>query len=366
MYLDREQERALQGERGEAIQRAMGTIVLRGDRSDAGRLVPVSSVHVPDWYHNRSSDAWEWLGSMDGKVELPVTANPGGPDDDLTLLHKKVLSDLRSDSPYTFSCAPHLAGNHPTGGEVAAWGGRAAVAFANSVLGARSETEDFISAMASAITGLTAERGLLLEENRRPTIEVKVSADAIKDMSVLGHCLSTLVRDRVPVIRGLRPDFDEVKRFAFAINSEGRVPLFYLNGPKAPTGLERIEVSARECQLSASDPDPPDLLIFGCPHLSEQEINRWSRRLAGRRPGRTEAWFYTSKLCLDKCPHAGALLRSRGRVLADHCPIHMVREMTGRAVGCSSPTLASCLAASGVEAVPLPDHEMSRLLAIDD
>lgn len=42
MYLDREQERALQGERGEAIQRAMGTIVLRGDRSDAGRLVPVS------------------------------------------------------------------------------------------------------------------------------------------------------------------------------------------------------------------------------------------------------------------------------------------------------------------------------------
>ena len=237
------------------------------------------------------------------------------------------------------------------------------MAFLNSVLEGRSEDEDFSSAMASAITGLTTERGILLEENRHPTIEVVVTGYGGRDLGLLGRYLSNVVRDQIPVIRGLHPDFDEARGFAFSINGEGRVPLFHLHGPSE--GLERIEVSAQECRAQATGPVNPDLLIFGCPHLSEQAINRWGRRLAGHRPGRTEAWFFASQLCLDKCPHTGGLLRSRGRVLADACPLGMVEELADRTVGCDSPALASCLFAAGIDAGVLSDDELSFLLASD-
>lgn len=365
MYLDRKQEGALQGERGEAMQWAMEVLVGRGDASGAGRLVPVTSVHIPDWYRHRSAGEWKWLAKTAGKVRLPVTANPGGPDDALSVARKAALSGLRPDSACSFTCTPYLAGNHPPKGRAAAWGGRAAVAFLNSVLGGRSEAEDFSSAMASTITGLTTERGILLEENRRPTIEVVVTGHGGRDLGLLGRYLSSVVRDQVPVIRGLRLDYDEARGFAFAINGEGRVPLFALREAGPSEGLERIEVSAPECRAQATGPVSPDLLIFGCPHLSEQAINRWGRRLAGRRPGRTEAWFFASQLCLDKCPHTGSLLKSRGRVLADMCPLGMTEEMADRTVGCDSPALASCLSAAGIDAGVLSDDELSFLLASD-
>jgi predicted aconitase len=363
LYLSREEERALQGERGDAVRWAMEMLVRKGVDAGAERLVPISSVHIPDWYGHRSSGEWQWLATMAGMVDVPVTANPGGPDDELSAARKTALSTLRPNSPYTFSCAPFLAGNHPAGGTMAAWGGRAAVSFANSVLGARSETEDFSSALASAITGLTAERGLLLEENRRPTIGVRVVDDVGRDVALLGQHLSRVVGGHVPAISGFRSDFDGARRFAFAVNGEGRVPMFHLCGPKPPAGLDLIEVKARECREPAQDLESPDLLILGCPHLSEQEINRWGRHLAGRRPGRTEAWFFTSKLCLDKCPLTGALLASRGRVMKDMCPLWMTGRMSGRAVGCDSPALASCLSASGVNARPLSQDELSHLMA---
>jgi predicted aconitase len=124
-----------------------------------------------------------------------------------------------------------------------------------------------------------------------------------------------------------------------------------------------LEVEPRDWRGEIDHREGLDLLLFGCPHLSEQDINRWGRYLAGRRSGRTEAWFFSSRLCLDKCPLTGAVLASRGRVLADRCPLSMAKEMAGRAVGCDSPALASCLSSAGVDCTALAYDELSRLLA---
>ncbi|MBI0584541.1 MAG: DUF521 domain-containing protein [Methanomassiliicoccus sp.] len=365
MHLDRDQERALGGENGEAVRWATQEVVRAGERAGASRLVPVRSVHIPDWYRHRGSKEWEHLRSKIGEMDVPVTANPGGLDDEMSLNCRSILERLRPRGAHACSCAPHLSGNHPDGGQVVAWGGRAASSFVNSILGARSEVEDFRTSMASAITGLTAERGLLLEENRRPTMAVVVPSNVGRDFALLGSALSVLVRDEVPLICGPRPDYDEAKRFAFAINGEGRVPLFHLHGPMPPRGLEVAELDASGWRACLDEDLEPDLLMLGCPHLSEQDINRWGRYLSGRRPGRAEAWFLSSRLCVDKCPHTGAVLASRGRILTDRCPLTMIDEIDGRTVGCDSPALASCLSSAGVHARPLSCSAMAGHLARD-
>jgi len=342
----------------------MAELVRLGDRTGSWRLIPITSVHIPDWYRHRRSAAWTWLEAIAGKAYMPITANPGGFDDDASLCRKQLLAALRPNHVYTCSCTPYLSGNHPVGNTVAAWGGRAAVAFANSILGVRSEMEGFESALASAVTGLTPERGLHLDVDRELTVAVKVPAEIGSDYGMLGELVSRLVDGRKPLICGPTPSYDEAKRFAFSINGDGRVPLFKM-GRALPAGTEVVEIEASEWHDALGDEVAPELLIMGCPHLSEQDINKWGRFMSGRRQGKADAWFFTSRLCLDKCPLTGAVLATRGKIMVDKCPLSMLDEIDGRLVGCDTPALASCLSAAGVKARPISYAEKRRLLAED-
>lgn len=367
MHLDRGQELSLAGERGPAAEWAMEVLVKLGDRAGSSRMVPVSSAHVPGWCEAGPSDACRWLASFADRGTVQLTANPGGPDDDGTRERKRALENWRSRPCYSFTCAPYLSGNHPSRGQVIAWGGRAASAFANSVIGARTEVESFETALASAITGLTPERGLHLEERRRMSVAVTVKKDhgGRIDHSLLGWNISRELDGQTPLLCGISPTFDKAKRLAFAINSRASMPLFGMRREAAPpTGMEAVEVSMDDELFDR--PERPDLVVLGCPHLSEQDINRWSRRLADSVPGKAEAWFFTSRLCMDKCPTFGAVLRKRGRVLADQCPLGLVRELAGRVVACDSPSLVECLRRKGVSASYLTEEELESLLVRRD
>ncbi len=352
MHLDREHEAWLDGESGPSLQWAMEVLVELARRTGADRMVPLSSAHIPGWCGNGHEEAWKGLEELSMGSSMPVTANPSAGQciDE----RRRVLERLRPGHHYSFSCAPYLSGNHPARGQHVAWGGRAATAFANSVLGARSEMESLETAAAAAIARLTPLRGLHLEENRQPTIAVQVPAGA-QDHALLGWTLSRELCGEVPLLCGARLTFDEARRFAFALNSRGSMPLFRLRrDPLPPAGLETIEVRP-EAPISGQE---PDLVVLGCPHLSEQDINRWAKRMAGRSPTSTEAWFFTSRLCMDKCPIFGAVLRSRGSMFADTCPLGMAHMMTGRSVACDSPALADCLRGRGIEAFYSPDEEL--------
>ncbi len=191
----------------------------------------------------------------------------------------------------SYTCSPYLVGNHPNRGEVVAWGGRAAVSFVNSIIGARSEVETYESALASAITGLTPERGLHLDENRRATIAVNVLDHRGTDLTALGFALSRKLRNDVPLICGIGPTFDEAKRLAFSLNSKGMAPLFRIQrGGEPPEGLEVLEIESGGWETISEGDFEPDLIIVGCPHMSEQDINRWAKAFvdelaAGRRYG---------------------------------------------------------------------------------
>lgn len=357
--MNKEQKSATVGENGPTVQWAMEVLIKLGERTGSKRLVPVTSVHIHDWCGQGKDEAWKALGSLTNSSKLTVTVNPIL--DGFSPSRIAVIENLHPRRCYSFTCAPYLSGNHPGKDDIVAWGGRAASSFANSILGARCEKESFESTVASAITGLTPERGLHLDANRHPTIAITLPPAEKLDYTLLGWEISTLLHEGVPLLCGARPTFDEAKRLALSINARGDLPLFRMHRSRTPPpDLEVIELDLP--RMRTADRPSPDVVILGCPHMSEQDINRWSKKLAGHPSGPSEPWFFTSQLCNDKCPTFGAVLRSRGKIFVDVCPLSLKEGLIGRTVATESPSLAECLSDAGISSFYASEGELISFL----
>lgn len=323
---------------------ALARLVRLGDEFDSPGLLPVASVHIPDWDVASRRDRILSLGSEG--LATRCSLNPGRPLTDGSPLPTGLL-DVRT-------CTPYLCGQTVSRDSVVAWGGRAACAFVNSALGARSEMESYEDALASAVSGLTPERGLHRDEGRRATVAVLIDTPEV-DLAALGAGISASLSGEVPQICGLRVGLGGFKKLAFAINCQGDMPLFHVAPERrAPDGVEAIYSS--QIATGSDGRLDADLLILGCPHLSEQEVNGWARALADRPVG-IMTWFFISALCSDKSPKTGEVLGCRGRVNVDRCPLSFKDEMRGRKVACTSPGLVACLAVAGVDAFLVTDDE---------
>ena len=349
MHLTKAQEQCLQGEMGESLAWAMERLVRLGDERGSSRLIPVVSVHIPDWDVSLRRDRMRSLAV--GGLAVRCSLNPGRPLVDGDTLPSGMM-DVRS-------CTPYLCGHNVSRDSVVAWGGRAACAFVNSALGARSELESYDDSLAAAISGLTPERRLHKDEGRKATVTVIVDGADI-DLGTLGAGISASLPGEVPHICGIRPGLGDFKKLSFAVNSRGDIPLFNVTAEQnAPDGLEAIYAS--DIVPEPDGRDDADLLILGCPHLSEQEVNRWARALSDRGCG-IMTWFFISGLCWDKSPKTGDVLRTRGMVSIDRCPLSFKEEMNGRRVACTSPGLVGCLRSSGIDAFPVTDDEALRMM----
>ncbi|MCG6955198.1 MAG: aconitase X catalytic domain-containing protein [Gemmatimonadetes bacterium] len=315
-------ERAfLEGTHGEAGALAMRVVAAAASLLGADRLVEIGSAHIDGClYHGDGGVAFaERLVAGGGRVAVPTTLNVGA----LDLLHPgRVRADAhraamarRQMEAYlalgcspTWTCAPYQAGHRPGFGEQVAWGESNAIAFANSVLGARTERYgDFLDACC-AITGRAPLYGLHREENRRATVLVDVAGvpEELKGRDVfypvLGTWLGLEVGTEVSAIVGLPATTteDQLKALGAAAASSGAVALFHVVGvtPEAPTldaatggadpdRVVRLEADMLRTSLdrlsTATAPDRVDAVAVGSPHFSREEFAELARLLAGRR-----------------------------------------------------------------------------------
>ena len=104
---------------------------------------------------------------------------------------QKEIADMAAKAGFipTFTCAPYLVGNVPLKGEICAWTESSAVVYANSILGARTTRHGNESAIAASLLGVVPEFGVLLDENRKGTLRIDVSAylDSPTDWGALGY-----------------------------------------------------------------------------------------------------------------------------------------------------------------------------------
>src|SRR6185295_18028773 len=138
----------------------------------------------------------------------------------------------------SFTCAPYQTRFRPKFGAQIAWAESNAIVFANSVIGARTNRYgDFID-LCCAITGRLPNYGLHLENNRRATVVVEISAlpqgwdDCGYASVAVGLVIGRLCGERIPAIVGLPTNTseDDLKALGAAAASSGAVAMFHAVG----------------------------------------------------------------------------------------------------------------------------------------
>jgi len=357
---------------------AMRIVTSAADLLGAEALVEVSSAHIDGCLHHGDGgvEFAEALAAGGGQVAVPTTLNVGA----LDLLHPEVVRadahkvDMarRQMEAYvamgaepTFTCAPYQVGHEPGLGEQVAWGESNAIAFVNSVLGARTERYgDFLDACC-ALTGRAPLYGLHVEANRAATIVVDVTAvpDDLKYRDefypVLGTWLGLQVGEEIPVINGLPSSTtrDQLKALGAAAASSGSVALFHVVGvtpeapsveaaiglggelqPDSPPGwgsqqmpripativLDSVSVQGALQRLStAVGSDRIDAVALGSPHFSMGEFQTLHRCVRGRTLG-VPFFVCTARDTLADIESAGIAqeLRTAGvEIVADTCVV---------------------------------------------
>ncbi len=327
----------------------------------------VGSVHISGVSYATIGDAGrEWLEEMRKRVRFKVlaTTNPLGMD--LTRWREMgvpesfargqlgiVESLLQMGAIPSFTCTPYLAGNLPHFGEHVSWGESSAVAYANSVLGAKTNREGGTKTIVSAATGYTSLYGRHLEVNRRPDFRVKPpEMKGLSDYYALAFLVGREYPNAVPVylVEGSIP---EMKALSAAGAASGSIELFHVPGV-TPNPLQPIdgEVAVTRRELSEVYEDlstfdgGTDLVVLGCPHLSLQEFRILARMVSGRR-ATTRFWLYTSRAVLSMIERSGlkTILDEFGaEIWADTCMVvSPLEEMGVRKVTTNSAKAAKYL-----------------------
>jgi hypothetical protein len=316
-----DEERALAaGDAGEAVAIAMRVITETGRLMGAERLIPIASSHIDGaLYHGDSGTLFaEKLVETGAKTAVPTTLNVGGLD--LACGVKTRLSAHEHDmagrlmrayeamgcAP-TWTCAPYQAGHRPALGTDVAWGESNAVAFCNSVLGARTNRYGDFLDIACAIAARAPRYGLHIPDNRRVTFVLDCSglSEALRGSDVFWPVIGTLFGQEagtaIGAVTGLAgfANEDRLKAFGAAAASAGAVGLFHIIGvtPEAPdlaairasdAPLPTIPVTperlaAARAGLSTTRASLADAVAIGSPHCSTDELREVIARLDGRR-----------------------------------------------------------------------------------
>jgi predicted aconitase len=356
LKLSSEEQTMLSGDLGPGVQKAMEIVVALGRIYGARRLVEVSSVQVAGVsYRNLGEAGLEFLSQWAGhgaRVRVPTTLNPAGMDlrawrelgfsRDFAGRQLAVIEAFeRFGVRTTCTCTPYLVGNVPRLGEHVAWAESSAVSYANSVLGARTNREGGPSALAAAVTGRTAACGLHLDENRRATLRVDVRclARTFSDFGALGYLVGKVAQNRVPYFVGMEEAQPAVlKALGAAMAASGAVALYHVAGvtPEADQSgvmapdyetLVVDDLQPAYAALNAEAHQPVlsaiDLVWFGCPHASVDEIAEVVRLLGGRQ-ARAALWITAAREVREQAETqelVAAVEASGGRVVADMCAV---------------------------------------------
>ena len=378
MYLTREEEKILDGEYGEVKEKMFRILVTIGDIYDADRMIEISSTQISGVSYKSIGDFGleflEDLADKGAKVSVPSYLNPAGIDtkiwrelgfpEDFVEKQIRIINAFKKMGVYTtLTCTPYLIGNLPRFSEHIAWAESSAVSFANSVIVARTNRESGISALASAICGVTPNYGLHIKGNRKPDILIEVDADLkdISDFGVLGYVLGKMIKNRIPYIRGVKSaNVDQLKALGAAMAATGSIALYHIEGitPEADDfdirGLERLKLDERDVRevRERFSREEIDAVMIGCPHASLNEIREISEIVKGKRLKKT-LWIFTSRFTKELSYELGygkIIEGSGGKIVSDTCMVVSPIESMGfRVIGVNSgkaanylPTLCKC------------------------
>ena len=358
MYLSKSDERILNGEEGLALAKAMKLIVTLGELGGAEKLVPIKRSQVAGVsYKTAGEPTLELLESLtkeDVRARTKATLNPAGMDlerwKEMNVPPIFAERQLRICKAYerlgvkaSCTCTPYLSGNRPCNGECVGFSESSAIAYVNSVIGARTNRHGGLDALSAALVGKVPLMGYLLDENRRGTLLVKTRFRPRNesDYAALGYLIGKSTKtDDVPVYGGLtRASSDELKLLAAASAASGSIALFHIVGitpevrkdeqilrlKELKSTIEVTEEEIKSVYAELSTDSEPDLIAIGCPHCSLGEVKRISELIAGKKVSqKTKFWVFASPRVFSEADRKGyieMIRRARGDVFKDTCMV---------------------------------------------
>jgi predicted aconitase len=333
------------GEGGPAPALAMSILVRMAGVYGATELMDISQAHIDSTIYlgDATLEFAERLAALGARVAVPTSLNVSGVDEcgwkDWAVkpewaakAARQMLAYERMGAVPLWTCAPYQTHMRPVFGQQIAWGESNAISFANSVIGARTERYPDLLDICCAITGRVPAVGLHLTANRGGQLLLRlagVPAVLQQDdqfFAVLGHLVGQLAGESIPVIDGITspPAEDQLKAFAAAAASSGRVALFHMVGvtPEAPTldaafhgrapehtiTITGADLRAARRQLTTADGRDLDMVILGSPHFSLAEFSLLAPLVAGRRAHpRVKFLITSSRLMKERARETGVL-----------------------------------------------------------
>ena len=373
MHLTKDEEKILNGEKGEVMERLFRLLVRLGDIYGADKMIPVGSVQVAGVSYKSIGDPGteflEDMASKGAKVKVLTYLNPAGMDlenwkeygfpEDFAKNQLRIMDAFRRMGiVVTSTCTPYLAGNLPRFREHIAWSESSAVSFSNSVIGARTNREGGPSALAAAICGVTPNYGLHLWDKRQPTVKIQVDIDLNfnSDFGALGWYVGKQVKNKIPYFIGIKnANTDQLKALGAAMAASGAVALYHVENltPEADLvekkDLETVSVGKTEIKETYNKLNTgkePDIVIFGCPHASLREISAVADKLEGKQL-KKPIWICTSRMVKEAAERMGyneIITKAGGSIVADTCMVvSPIEKMGYKTTGVNSGKAANYL-----------------------
>jgi predicted aconitase/predicted aconitase with swiveling domain len=360
--LNEEQKSMLSGEKGQAKQMAMRLLLDMSAAAGATQLIPIKSAHL-----SGVSPLTGGLGLRQflsrltadplAQVAVPTTLNSAGCDEiqfaemlisapNFLEYNQEIIAQYsRLGVRPTQSCIPYEWEGVVKEG-TAAWAESNAICFGNSYCGLQTNRESGLSALACALTGYAPYYGLLIEEIRKPNLEVIISAklNDPTDFSILGDWIGKQRKNHwrmpygpIPLIKGLPETLNhEQKKALSAAAANYGCPLLYLEGDSYPTPLfqDHLYFSAEELSQRYNQLRPQtavSLITIGCPQASVGELRTVAQLLRGKEvrsePATAEEvpplWVFTSaanKAIAEQIGLAELIRKSGALLLENTCP----------------------------------------------
>lgn len=376
MFLTNEEEKMANGEYGETIRKSMDILIALGDIYGAEKFVDIKSAQVSGVSYKTIGQAGlEYLEDLastseiiynengtisdkSGIATISATLNPAGTDldnwEDFGFPADFARKQVDICNAYgalgistTCTCTPYLIGNVPRFGDHVSWSESSAVAYVNSVIGARTNREGGPGALAAAIVGKTPLYGFHLEENRKANLLVEVESELERaDFGALGYAVGQIVKDGIPYFKMQNKPHEvsngNLKALGAALASSGAVALYHVEDvtPEfANAAIDDVEnkititkddiVSTRE-KLSTAD-GYADLVCLGCPHASLEEVKEVAEIVKGKKI-KNELWVCTSiniKEAAKRLGYLETIEKAGGKICCDTCMVVAPIEQMG-------------------------------------
>jgi predicted aconitase len=329
------------------------------------RYVKISSAHLSGISYLNIGDAGleflEDLSKSGLRFRVRTTINPGCVDfDSPTECHaevfekqRRIIDSLKKMGAFeSLTCTPYLSSNIVDKDQKIAWAESSAALYANSVIGAFTNKEGSLTALASAILGYTARYGVHVRNGRRPEIlfEYHEELEDELEYGLLGYVMGIKAGAQIPYLRLRKAhvlNLSYCKQLLASFGTSGGAPIVWIENvtpgfskirkPKRKMILNKRELEEAKKSLSEDPPLQDGRLIFitGCPHLSMEEVESMLEALSSVSRLSVEAWVFTSHTVYSKALQMGIVekLFEKGvKVFKDSCVMHCSLKGSGACV----------------------------------